>query len=112
MLTQATHLLIVTAEVDAQVEAEWNRWYDKVHLPEALACPGVLSGRRFVTVGETRQSDRGVAGRSAARVYTTIYELAGPEAMQTPEFHKMRGWYQFAQHVRATTRVVKALGAC
>ena len=29
-------LLIVTAEVDATVEAEWNRWYDTVHLPDAL----------------------------------------------------------------------------
>ncbi|MEA2813650.1 MAG: hypothetical protein QOI93_1347, partial [Rhodospirillaceae bacterium] len=32
-------LLIVTAEVDASVEADWNRWYDDVHLPDALACP-------------------------------------------------------------------------
>jgi Domain of unknown function (DUF4286) len=109
MPTQATHLLIVTAEVDADVEAEWNRWYDTVHLPDALACPGVLSGRRFATVGETRHSDRGVSRRSPARVYTTIYELTGPEAIDTPEFHKMRGWYQFAPHVRATTRVVVAV---
>src|SRR5271170_312303 len=28
-------LLIVTAEVDASVEADWNRWYDEVHLPDA-----------------------------------------------------------------------------
>jgi hypothetical protein len=28
-------LLIVTAEVDPGVEAEWNRWYDTVHLPDA-----------------------------------------------------------------------------
>jgi hypothetical protein len=109
MLTQATHLLIVTAEVDPQVEAEWNRWYDTVHLPEALACPGVLSGRRFMSVGDTRQSDRGVAGWSSARVYTTIYELSGPEAVDTAAFNKMRGWYQFAPHVRAATRVVAAL---
>jgi hypothetical protein len=29
-------LLIVTVEVDASVETEWNRWYDTVHLPDAL----------------------------------------------------------------------------
>lgn len=109
MPLQTTHLLIVTAEVDPPMEAEWNRWYDTVHLPDALACPGVLSGRRFVTLGETRNTDRGVASRSPARVYTTIYELAGPEAVDTPEFHKMRGWYQFAPYVRATTRVVAAV---
>ena len=42
-------LLIVTAEVDAAIEAEWNRWYDTVHLPDALKCPGVLRGRRYVS---------------------------------------------------------------
>ncbi|MSP30021.1 MAG: DUF4286 family protein [Acetobacteraceae bacterium] len=109
MPTQATHLLIVTAEVDAAVAAAWNRWYDTVHLPDALACPGVLSGRRFASVGETRHSERDTSRGSAGQVYTTIYEISGPEAVQTPEFQKMRGWYQFAPHVRATTRVMVAL---
>ena len=35
-------LLIVTAEIDASVEASWNKWCDEEHLPAALACPGVL----------------------------------------------------------------------
>jgi len=29
--------LVVTAEIDTSVEDEWNKWYDEVHLPEALA---------------------------------------------------------------------------
>lgn len=45
-------LLIVTVEVDPEVEAEWNRWYDTVHLPDALKCPGVRRGRRYVSHGE------------------------------------------------------------
>ena len=102
-------LLIVTAEVDPEVEADWNVWYDTVHLPDALACPGVLRGRRYLQSGQHSLSDRGTSSRATARVYTTVYELAGPEAVETPEFHKMRGWYQFAPHVRATTRVVVAL---
>ena len=89
-------LLIVTAEIDAEVETDWNQWYDSVHLPEALACPGVLRGRRYAQSGE------------AGKVYVTVYELAGPEAVTTPEFQKMRGWHQFAPHVRSTTRVVTA----
>lgn len=109
MPTQATHLLIVTAEVDEKIEREWNEWYDKVHLPDALACPGVLSGRRFVSVGATRHSDRGSTRQSPARVYTTLYELTGPEAVNTAEFQRMRGWHQFAPYVRATTRIVKAV---
>ncbi|MGE0224609.1 MAG: hypothetical protein AB7F35_08910 [Acetobacteraceae bacterium] len=103
------YLLIVTAEIDAEVEADWNRWYDTVHLPDALACPGVLSGRRYASVGEIRSSDRGTRDASSARVYTTIYEITGPDAVETPEFKAMRGWYQFAPHVRSTTRVVAAV---
>jgi hypothetical protein len=102
-------LLIVTAEVDPEVETDWNHWYDTIHLPDAIACPGVLRGRRYVQSGEASQSDRGTSSRTATKVYTTVYELTGPEAVTTPEFQKMRGWYQFAPHVRATTRVVTAL---
>jgi hypothetical protein len=102
-------LLIVTAEVDAEVETDWNNWYDTVHLPEALACPGVLRGRRYAQAGAASHSERGTSAQTASKVYTTIYELAGPEAVTTPEFQKMRGWYQFAPHVRSTTRVVTAL---
>ena len=102
-------LLIVTAEVDAEVEAEWNRWYDAVHLPDALACPGVLRGRRYATAGEISESDRGQGRRTAARLYTTVYELASPDAVATPEFAAMRGWGKFAPHVRSQTRVVSGL---
>ena len=62
MTTLPNCLLIVTAEVDAEVEADWSRWYDEVHLPDALACPGVLSGRRYRSVGEISESDRGKGG--------------------------------------------------
>ena len=108
-MDQAKYLLIVTAEVDEAVEADWNRWYDTVHLPDALACPGVLSGRRFCSTGDVRATDRGTASRTAGRVYTTIYELTGPDAVQSAEFQAMRGWYEFAPHVRSETKVVAAL---
>ena len=101
-------LLIVTAEVDPDVEADWNRWYDTVHLPDALACPGVLRGRRYVTAGDVSQTERGTRSSSPRKVYTTIYELSGPEAVQTKEFQAMRGWYQFAPHVVSRTQVVTA----
>ncbi len=99
-------LLIVTAEVDIEVEDEWNRWYDDVHLPDALACPGVLRGRRYVSAGEISESDRGQSRRTRAKLYTTVYELASPNAVATPEFTAMRGWGRFAPHVRSQTRVI------
>ena len=103
-------LLIVTAEVDQSVEAEWNRWYDQVHLPDALACPGVLSGRRYLSSGPVSESDRGTRRASELRLYTTVYELASPQAVETREFTAMRGWAHFAPHVRSQTRVVVGTG--
>ena len=61
-------LLIVTAEVDPAVEAEWNRWYDTVHLPDALSCPGVRRGRRYVSAGPVSETTRGQTARTATRV--------------------------------------------
>ncbi len=100
-------ILIVTAEIDPEVEAEWNRWYDEIHLPEALACPGVLGGARYLSEGDLSLTDHGKPTLSAARVYTTIYELTGPEALETPEFRAMRGWYQFGERIRARTQVFR-----
>ena len=79
-----TCLLIVTAEVDPAVEAEWNRWYDAVHLPDALRCPGVRRGRRYVSSGQISESNAGKTDKHATRLYTTIYELDSPEATKLP----------------------------
>lgn len=103
------HLLIVTAEVDPEVEADWNRWYDTVHLPDALACPGVIGGKRYASVGPVGSTDRGERTKMESRVYTTIYEITGPDVVNTKEFLAMRGWYQFSPHVRSRTQVVAAL---
>lgn len=102
-------LLIVIAEVDASVEAAWNRWYDDVHLPDALACPGVLAGRRYLTCGQISESDRGQSSRIPTKLYTTVYELDSPAAVETKEFAAMRGWGTFAPYVRSQTRVVVGL---
>ncbi len=102
-------LLIVTAEVDAAIEDEWNRWYDQEHLPAALACPGVLAGRRYLSRGPVVRVDRGQRNVAETRIYTTIYELASLQAVETPEFRAMRGWYRFAGGVRSQTKVIAAL---
>ena len=108
-MTLPNCLLIVTAEVDADVEAEWSRWYDEVHLPDALACPGVLAGRRDCSVGEVSENDRGQGRRTRMKLWTTVYELDSPAAVETKEFNAMRGWAQFAPRLRSQTRVVVAL---
>jgi len=106
-----TCLFIVTVEVDAEIEADWSHWYDAVHLPDALACPGVLRGRRYASAGDATESDRGVSRKATRKVYTTVYELSGPEALETPAFQAMRGWYQFAPRVVSRSQVFMALPA-
>jgi hypothetical protein len=105
----AEYLLIVTAEVDPAVEADWNRWYDELHLPDAVACPGVLRGRRYVTSGSYSESNRGDPTSLNAKSYTTVYELAHPGVIETEQFLAMRGWAQFTPYVRSQTRVVTSL---
>lgn len=101
-------LLIVTAEVDASVEAAWTSWYDTVHLPDALRCPGVRGGRRYLSsnVSETVRGERQPSGK---KIWTTVYDLDSPDAVKTPEFTKMRGWYDFTPNVISRTMVVEAL---
>ena len=102
-------LLVVTAEVDAAVEADWNRWYDEVHVPDVLACPGVRSGRRYVTSRRPVEWDRGQRHEPAVKVYVAIYELDSPAVVETKQFLAMRGWHHFAPHVRSQTRVVMSM---
>jgi len=66
----------------------------------------VRRGRRYVAAGEVSETTHGKTERSSKRIYTTIYELDSPAATATPEFQAMRGWYQFAPHVRSRTQTI------
>jgi len=57
-------------------EADLNRWYDEEHLAEQLACPGVLSARRFVAIaGEPK--------------YLATYDLESPAVLESPEYRRI-----------------------
>jgi hypothetical protein len=103
------YLLIVSAEIEPAAEAAWNQWYDEVHLPEALACPGVLRGNRYVSAGAASLTRDGGKSTASAKTYMAVYELSGPEALETPEFMEMRGWYQFTDKITARTQVFQRL---
>jgi hypothetical protein len=66
----------------------------------------VRRGRRYVSTGDVSETAHGKTEKSARRIYTTVYELDGPAATATPEFQAMRGWYQFAPHVRSRTQTI------
>jgi hypothetical protein len=85
-------LHIVRVDVDAEVEDAFNEWYDNVHLPALLGCPGWLSARRYT-------------GFDGGPKYAAVYEISGPEAYDTPEFHRVKGFAEFAPHVHNFTRI-------
>jgi hypothetical protein len=47
---KGTGLLMVWADVPADREEEFNRWYNQEHLAERLSVPGFLSGARYEAV--------------------------------------------------------------
>ncbi len=67
-MSQHVTLIVFTSPVAGR-EAEYNDWYDNVHLPEFLALPGVVSGRRL------RLAPGGPPSRHS---YAAIYELSEP----------------------------------
>jgi hypothetical protein len=53
--SMATAVLMVRMNVRKDLEAEFNRFYDEVHIPDVLAFPGAVSFRRYrALLGEDR----------------------------------------------------------
>lgn len=81
-------ILVASMNVDPAAEAEFNEWYNKEHLPQLAAVPGVLCARRFRAGGE-----------GVERKYLALYHLkdtavsrsdAWQKAANTPWTEKIR----------------------
>ena len=70
-------LLVNAMNIAPEVEAEFNEWYDKEHIPALSAVPGVLCARRF----------RGTSGN---RKYVALYHLSTPEVQESAEWKQAR----------------------
>jgi hypothetical protein len=68
--------------------------------------PGSAARPAYISSGEISETAAGKTERTARRIYTTIYEIDSPDVIATPEFRAMRGWHQFAPHVRSRTQVI------
>jgi len=94
---KARGLFLVWADVPADMEEDFNRWYDEEHLAELLAIPGVLSAARYVAI-------------SGSPKYLAAYELDNPEVRETPEYGKHlikpTEWSQRGNLQARATRVI------
>jgi hypothetical protein len=95
--TKAGGLLLNAMNIAPELEAEFNEWYDKEHIPALAAVPGVLAARRF----------RGTGNRK----YVALYHLATPEVVESAEWKQARRseWTSrlqphFRDHLRLVTR--------
>ena len=89
-------LLLNAMNVAPEVEAEFNEWYDKEHIPALRAVPGVLAARRFL-------------GTSGNRKYVALYHLATPGVQESAEWKRARvsDWTSRLQpHFRDHLRLV------
>jgi hypothetical protein len=94
---KAGGLLLNAMNIAPELEAEFNEWYDKEHIPALAAVPGVLAARRF----------RGTGNRK----YVALYHLATPEVVESAEWKQARHseWTSrlqphFRDHLRLVTR--------
>ncbi|MBM3926549.1 MAG: hypothetical protein FJ320_11335 [SAR202 cluster bacterium] len=72
-------------------ESEYNHWYNNIHLPELMQCPGYISAERYVAV-------------KGAPKYMAMYQMTD-YAQTTPEFNRVKGFRQLEPYVREKTNI-------
>ena len=70
---KGTALLMVWADVPADKEADFNKWYNEEHLAELLSVPGVLNAARYEAV-------------KSGPKHLACYELENAAVVETPAF--------------------------
>jgi len=80
-------LMEVRVNVAKEKEEEFNHWYNHVHVPEILAVPGFLSGRRFQRVSGDEIK------------YMALYELESLDALRSEAYRRARGWGEFEPYI-------------
>jgi hypothetical protein len=73
----APALQIGRMDVPAEVDDEWNAWYNTIYVPNYEKVPGVIRGRRY----------RATTGTPT---YLTFYEFENPKVSETPAWNAQR----------------------
>jgi len=70
-------LLMVWADVPADKEAEFNRWYNEEHVAERMSVPGFLNAARYEAV-------------KGGPKHLAVYELESPAVLDSPAYKKVQ----------------------
>ena len=71
-------LSIVTADVDPDHEAQWDRWYTQAHMPNLLKIPGYVLAGRFRVLDHPA-----LASFNTGPKYLALYECENEEVLNT-----------------------------
>ena len=66
-------MLLTSMDVDAEHEADFNRWYDREHLEERVAIEGFIEARRYVA-------------EEGAPKYLSLYSTETFEVLESPAY--------------------------
>jgi hypothetical protein len=75
--SKGSGLLMVWADVPADKEKDFNRWYNEEHLAERLAVPGFLSAARYEAV------------KGGPR-HLAVYELESPAVLESEAYRRVQ----------------------
>src|SRR5438093_889118 len=100
---KGTGLMMVWADIPADKEKEFDRWYNEEHLAERLSLPGFLSGARYEKVpGVIRgRRFRAVTGTPT---YLTFYEFQNPKVSESAAWAAQRDIAPETQRIRPHMR--------
>ena len=99
-------MLLTSMNVDANDEAEFNRWYDREHLEERVAIEGFLEARRYVA-------------HEGNPKYLSLYSTETFEVLDSPAYRtalaNQTAWSKaniarFQNMIRAVARITVSLG--
>jgi len=92
--------LLVLMQPPANIEEEFNAWYDTEHVPERLAVPGVLTALRFCSVS------------AATPKYLAMYDLESESVLESEAYKRVAGDNSspWTRRVTGKTKVYRSVG--
>lgn len=73
----APYIYIVKTDIPADIEPDFNEWYNKEHAPALASVPGCFRARRFLAAdGQPK--------------YMAVYDLENPEVIKSAAWAKVR----------------------
>ena len=82
-------MLVKTRNLDPSREAEFNRWYDEIDIPDVLQVPGYMRARRGARLASHLPSARAT---DAGEAYVAIYDIRSPDMDKTIIDMLMASW--------------------